>query len=97
MKDSARPRKRIAKPATGNAAPLTDWLRDSRVIAFLGRPVEIKFRVLALSLTGTGSVAAIAKDFNLSRQAVERYVRRCRSAFGQTQQNVGKIDSANRA
>lgn len=93
---SPTPRQRTAKQAKNSANCLPSWLRDARVLAFLGRALEIKLRVLALAITGSGSVTSIARDFGISRQAIERHVRRCRSAFGHRQQNVAPVDSANR-
>lgn len=75
-----------------NATNLELWLTDPRFGKLIGRPAEIRLAVLAHYLTGHGSLAEIARRFDVSKQSLTRHARKCREAFGEA---VGKqkVDS----
>jgi len=63
---------------------LSEWLADPRMDVYLGRTASLKIAVLAHHLTGQGTLAAIARRFSVSKQALTRHARQCREVFRQS-------------
>jgi hypothetical protein len=72
---------------------LNQWLLDENAARFLGRHVQIKIDVLALLLTGKGTLAAIARKRNVSRQAVQKHFRTACAIYFGRQPKVAGVDS----
>ena len=60
---------------------LTHWLIDRRSTGFFGRTFAIRADVLALLLTGTGSLNEIARTHGITRQAVERHLKKAKAIY----------------
>lgn len=61
---------------------LAKWLRHPGAEVYLGSHVSLKLKVLAHVVSGEGSLAAIARRFNVSRQACHFQAVAARAAFG---------------
>jgi len=60
---------------------LREWLADPRFELIIGRPAAIRVEVLAHVLSGTGTLAAIARKHGLCKAAMTRHLRRVRQAL----------------
>jgi AraC-like DNA-binding protein len=61
---------------------LTAWLSDPRGEKYFGRTFAVRAAVLAHLLTGTGTLADVAREHGVSRQAVHRHFRRALAIYG---------------
>jgi len=60
---------------------LLDWLTDDRAAAYFGKSFSIRADVLALTITGTGTLADIARKHGVSRQAVQKHAAKARRIY----------------
>lgn len=61
---------------------LTAWLSDPRGQDYFGRTFAVRAAVLAHLLTGEGTLADVAREHGVSRQAVHRHYRRAVKVYG---------------
>ena len=62
-------------------ANLARWITDERAEKFFGRPFKIKAAILVHMITGEGSLADIARQNGISRQAVHEHARHAREIY----------------
>jgi transcriptional regulator of acetoin/glycerol metabolism len=61
---------------------LAEWLADKRGEAYFGRTFAVRASVLAHLLTGEGSLADVAREHGVSRQAIHKHYRRAVKVYG---------------
>jgi hypothetical protein len=67
---------------TNPNANLTAWLSDPRGQQYFGRTFTVRAAVLAHILTGTGTLADVAREHKISRQAAHKHYRRAIALYG---------------
>jgi hypothetical protein len=60
---------------------LTAWLSDPRVRRFYGPTFELKSDVLGVLVSGVGTLAGVARQHNVTRQAAHKHAVDARKAF----------------
>jgi transposase-like protein len=60
---------------------LIQWLTDEKSTAFFGKSFAIRADVLAQILTGSGTLADIARRHGVSRQATQKHAKRARQIY----------------
>ena len=68
---------------------LISWLGDDRATAYFGKSFALRADVLALVLTGQGTLADIARRRGVSRQAAHRQAVRARQVYGPPTSTAG--------
>jgi len=68
---------------------LISWLSDNRAKAYFGKSFALKADVLALALTGKGTLAEIARRRGVSRQAAHRQAVLARQVYGPSTSTAG--------
>lgn len=67
------------KPKNEN---LSAWLSDRRGAEYFGRAFQIRAAVLARLLSNEGSLADIAREHGVSRQAIHRHYKLAVKTYG---------------
>ena len=73
----------IAAPQ-GDESTLINRLCDAKAIRYFGRGWALRAEVLAQMRTGSRSLAAIGREYRVSKQAISKIARKARAIYGET-------------
>jgi hypothetical protein len=74
----------ITVPQGDEASNLIRLLCDERAVLYLGRSYALRLEVLAQLRTGSRSLAAIGREYRVSKQAVSKIAKKARAIYGET-------------
>jgi hypothetical protein len=71
-------------PQGDEASNLIGLLCSEKALRYLGRGYALKLEVLAQLRTGSRSLAAIGREYQVSKQAVSKIAKKARAIYGGT-------------
>lgn len=74
----------ITVPQGDPAANLINLLCNEKSRLYLGRGLALRIEVLAQLRAGSRSLAAIGREYRVSKQAISKIARKAREIYGET-------------